>query len=157
LGRRQGWWLGDSLAHGGQRNAEFFIFEHGVDELNHWVPILLQKLQALAQLSDVGSDQQSAGPTLKVEVNPDVASSLGVDPVVVDSILYDAFGQRHVASIHTTQNEYYVILEVDPSYQLGPDALRRIYAKSTGGGMVPLSRFASVSPSTAPLAINFRR
>ena len=124
------------------------------DELNHWAPILLQKLQALPQLSDVASDQQSASPTLKIDINRDVASRLGVDPAYVDEILYDAFGQRHVARIYTTLNEYYVILEVDPGYQLGPNALSRIYAKSTGGGMVPLSQFATVSASTAPLAIN---
>ena len=59
-----------------------------------------------------------------------------------------------MARIYTTLNEYYVILEVDPGYQLGPNALSRIYAKSTGGGMVPLSQFTTVSPSTAPLAIN---
>ena len=129
-------------------------FEHGVDELNHWVPILLQKMQGLPQLADVASDQQSAGPTLTVQINRDVASRLGVDPAYVDSILYDAFGQRHVARIYTTLNEYYVILEVDPGYQLGPNALSRICAKSTGGGMVPLSQFTTVSPSTAPLAIN---
>jgi multidrug efflux pump subunit AcrB len=111
-------------------------------------------MQALPQLADVASNQQSAGPTLKVEINRDVASRLGVDPALVDSILYDAFGQRHVARIYTTLNEYYVILEVDPSYQLGPNALSRIYAKSTSGRIVPLSQFAAVSPSTAPLAIN---
>jgi multidrug efflux pump subunit AcrB len=124
------------------------------DELNRWAPILLQKLQALPQLSDVASDQQSAGPTLKIDIDRDVASRLGVDPAYVDEILYDAFGQRHVARIYTTLNEYYVILEVDPGYQLGPNALSRIYAKSTGGGVVPLSQFATVSASTAPLAIN---
>jgi HAE1 family hydrophobic/amphiphilic exporter-1 len=124
------------------------------DELNHWAPILLQKLQALPQLADVASDQQSAGRTLSIEVNRDVASRLGVDPSLVDSILYDAFGQRHVARIYTTLNQYYVILEVDPGYQLGPNALTRIYAKSAGGGMVPLSQFSSVRPSIAPLAIN---
>jgi HAE1 family hydrophobic/amphiphilic exporter-1 len=124
------------------------------DELNHWAPILLRKLQAMPQLADVASDQQSAGQTLNIEVNRDVASRLGVDPALVDSILYDAFGQRHVARIYTTLNQYYVILEVDPSYQLGPNALTRIYAKSTSGGMVPLSQFSSVKPSIAPLAIN---
>ena len=124
------------------------------DELNDFTPILLQKMQASPQLADVASDQQSAGPTLKVEVNRDAASRLGVDPALVDSILYDAFGQRHVARIYATLNEYYVILEVDPSYQFGPNALTRIYAKSAGGGMVPLSQFATVSPSVAPLAIN---
>jgi multidrug efflux pump subunit AcrB len=133
---------------------QYTLVDVDSDELNHWAPILLQKMRGLPQLADVASDQQSAGPTLKVEVNRDVASRLGVDPALVDSILYDAFGQRHVARIYTTLNEYYVILEVDPSYQLGPNALSRIYAKSAGGGMVPLSQFATVSPSVAPLAIN---
>jgi hydrophobe/amphiphile efflux-1 (HAE1) family protein len=133
---------------------QYTLVDVDSDELDHWAPILLQKMQALPQLADVASDQQSAGPTLKVEIDRDVASRVGVDPALVDSILYDAFGQRHVARIYTTLNEYYVILEVDPSYQLGPNALSRIYAKSTSGGMVPLSQFATVSPSTAPLAIN---
>jgi HAE1 family hydrophobic/amphiphilic exporter-1 len=124
------------------------------DELNHWAPILLQKMQGLRQLEDVASDQQNAGPTLKVEINRDVASRLGVAPALVDSILYDAFGQRHVARIYTTLNEYYVILEVDPGYQLGPNALSRIYAKSTGGGMVPLNQIAAITASAAPLVIN---
>ena len=61
------------------------------DELDHWAPILLQKLQGLPQLADVASDQQSAGWTLTLEVNREVASRLGVDPALVDSILYDAF------------------------------------------------------------------
>jgi HAE1 family hydrophobic/amphiphilic exporter-1 len=91
---------------------------------------------------------------LTVDVNREVASSLGVDPPLVDSILYDAFGQRNVARIYTMLNQYYVILEVDPNYQLGPDALGRIYARTTSGGMVPLSQFASIHPSNAPLAIN---
>jgi HAE1 family hydrophobic/amphiphilic exporter-1 len=133
---------------------QYTLVDVDSDELNHWAPILLQKMQALPQLADVASDQQSAGPTLKVEINRDVASRVGVGPALVDSILYDAFGQRHVARMYTTLNEYYVILEVDPSYQLGPNALSRIYAKSSGGGMVPLSQFATISPSTAPLAIN---
>jgi hydrophobe/amphiphile efflux-1 (HAE1) family protein len=133
---------------------QYTLVDVDSDELSHWAPILLKKMQGLPQLADVASDQQSAGPTLKVEINRDVASRLGVDPAYVDSILYDAFGQRHVARIYTTLNEYYVILEVDPSYQLGPNALSRIYAKSTSGGMVPLSQFAAISPSTAPLAIN---
>ena len=90
-----------TLSHKGERKAEFFIFEHGVDELNHWAPILLQKMRGLPQLADVASDQESAGPTLKVEINRDVASRLGVDPAYVDEILYDAFGQRHVALIYT--------------------------------------------------------
>src|SRR5260370_432780 len=64
------------------------------DELDHWAPILLKKLQALPQLTDVASDQQSTGRLLKVEVDRQLAQQLGINPSVVDSILYDAFGQR---------------------------------------------------------------
>jgi multidrug efflux pump subunit AcrB len=92
--------------------------------------------------------------TLKIDINREAASRLGVDPAQVDGILYDAFGQRHVARIYTTLNQYYVILEVDPGFQLGPDALSRIYAKSTSGAMVPLNQLASVSSAVAPLAVN---
>ncbi len=59
-----------------------------------------------------------------------------------------------MARIYTTLNQYYVILEVDPGYQLGPNALSRIYAQSASGTMVPLSQFASMNRSIAPLAVN---
>jgi HAE1 family hydrophobic/amphiphilic exporter-1 len=123
-------------------------------ELNHWAPLLLEKMQRLPQLRDVASDQQSDGRTLNIEVNREAASRLGVDPAQVDGILYDAFGQRHVARIYTTLNQYYVILEVDPSFQLGPNALSRIYAKSASGSMVPLSQLATITAAVAPLAVN---
>jgi hydrophobe/amphiphile efflux-1 (HAE1) family protein len=123
-------------------------------ELNHWAPILQEKLRGLGQLTNVASDQQSAGRTLNIEVNREVASRLGIDPSVVDALLYDAFGQRHVARIYTTLNQYYVILEVDPGFQLGPNALSRIYATSASGAQVPLSQIAAVTRSVAPLAVN---
>jgi hydrophobe/amphiphile efflux-1 (HAE1) family protein len=133
---------------------QFTLVDVDSDELNHWAPLLLQKLQTLPSITDVASDQQSAGHTLMIEVNRDAASRLGVDPAVVDSLLYDAFGQRHIARIYTALNQYYVILEVDPGYQLGPNALSRIFARSTSGVMVPLNQFAGVSSSVAPIAIN---
>jgi HAE1 family hydrophobic/amphiphilic exporter-1 len=73
---------------------------------------------------------------------------------MVDSILYDAFGQRHVARIYTALNEYYVILEADPRYQLGPNALQRIYVPSQNNTAVPLSQIASLTSAVAPVSIN---
>jgi HAE1 family hydrophobic/amphiphilic exporter-1 len=124
------------------------------DELDHWAPILLKKLQTLPQLIDITSDQQSAGRVLKIEVNRQVASQLGINPSVVDSILYDAFGQRVAARIYTRLNQYFVILEVEPDFQLGPNALSRIYATSSSGAEVPLSEFATLSSTVAPIAVN---
>jgi hydrophobe/amphiphile efflux-1 (HAE1) family protein len=133
---------------------QYTLVDVDIDELDHWAPILLNKLQTLPQLTDVTSDQQSTGRVLKVEVNRELAQQLGIDPSAVDSILYDAFGQRVAARIYTRLNQYFVILEVEPDFQLGPNALRRVYAKSSSGKQVPLSEFAKISSTVAPIAVN---
>jgi HAE1 family hydrophobic/amphiphilic exporter-1 len=133
---------------------QYTLVDVDSDELDHWAPILSRKLQTLPQLTDLASDQQSGGRVLQVEVNREVASQLGINPSVIDSILYDAFGQRVAARIYTRLNQYFVILEVDPNLQLGPNALSRIYATSSSGTEVPLSQFASITSTVAPIAIN---
>ena len=133
---------------------QYVLTDVDSQELNLYAPRLLQKLQALPELTSVASDQQSAGRTLMVQIDRSAASRFGIDPARVDSTLYDAFGRRHVAKIYTTLNQYYVILEVDPSYQLGPNALQRIYVRSQSGTEVPLSQVASFKTTLAPLAVN---
>jgi hydrophobe/amphiphile efflux-1 (HAE1) family protein len=133
---------------------QYTLVDVDSDELDHWAPILLQKLQTLPQLTGVASDQQTDGRVMKIEVNRQVASQLGINPSVVDSILYDAFGQRVAARLYTRLNQYFVILEVEPGFQLGPNALSRIYATSASGTEVPLSQFATITSTVAPIAVN---
>jgi hydrophobe/amphiphile efflux-1 (HAE1) family protein len=133
---------------------QYTLVDVDSDELDHWAPILLQTLQALPQLTDVASDQQTDGRVMKIEVNRQLASQLGINPSVVDSILYDAFGQRVAARIYTRLNQYFVILEVQPDFQLGPNALSRIYATSSSGKEVPLSQFTTITSTVAPIAVN---
>jgi hydrophobe/amphiphile efflux-1 (HAE1) family protein len=133
---------------------QYTLVDVDIDELDHWAPILFKKLQTLPQLTDVASDQQSTGRALKVEVNRQLAQQLGINPSVVDSILYDAFGQRVAARIYTRLNQYFVILEVQPDFQLGPNALSRIYATSSSGKQVPLSEIAKITSTVAAIAVN---
>jgi hydrophobe/amphiphile efflux-1 (HAE1) family protein len=124
------------------------------DELAQWAPKLLDKLGTLPQLTDTASDQQSGGLQISVEVDRSQASRLNVLPQAIDDTLYDAFGQRQVSTIFTQLNQYRVILEAAPHYQLEPQSLDKIYVKSSTGQMVPLSAFAHLKTITAPLAIN---
>jgi HAE1 family hydrophobic/amphiphilic exporter-1 len=124
------------------------------DELNQWASKLLKVLQTLPQLSDVATDQATTGRQLNLEINRDTAARLGIDPAAVDNTLYDAFGQRHVAQIFTTLNYYWVVMEVEPQFQLGPYALNRIYVGTSTGAQVPLSQFVTIVPSVTALAIN---
>ena len=124
------------------------------NELNKWAPIIQNALAKLPQITDLASDQQSAAPQLTLEINRDTASRLGIDAAAIDSVLYDAFGQRPISQLYTNLNQYFVIMEVKPGFQLGPDALKRIYVKSQTAGMVPLSQLVTQHTTLAPLSVN---
>ena len=124
------------------------------DELNDWASKLLNRLETLPELADVATDQATTGRQLNLEINRDTAARLGIDPAEIDNTLYDAFGQRHVPQIFTTLNFYWVVMEVEPQFQLGPYALNRIYVGSSTGVQVPLSQFVTIVPSVTALAIN---
>ncbi|MHC2109392.1 efflux RND transporter permease subunit [Methylobacterium sp. CM6246] len=133
---------------------QFTMTDIDLEELNHYGPRLLDALRKSPELTAVASDQQSSARMLDVVVDRTAAARLGIDPATVDNTLYDAFGQRHVARIYAPLHYYYVILEVDPHYQLGPNALQRIYVRSQDNTSVPLSQIAKVETGTMPAVIN---
>ena len=107
-------------------------------ELNHWAALFLDKIKAIPGITDVTTDQENAGPLLDITVNREVASSFGILPATIDNTLDDAFGQRIVSTMYTMNNQYHVVLEVDPKFQFGPEALNNIYVNSSTGQQVPL-------------------
>ena len=122
-------------------------------ELSTWTGKLLDRMRTLPQLADVASDQQSGGQELDVQVDRDQASRFGVLTQAVDDTLYSAFGQRQVSVIYTQLNQYRVVLEVENKFRAGPEALDKIYVKSTTGQLVPLNAIARVVEKLAPLSI----
>jgi hydrophobe/amphiphile efflux-1 (HAE1) family protein len=122
-------------------------------ELATWATKLLATLRDEPELADVASDQQENGLQVSVNVDREKAARLNVLPQAIDDTLYDAFGQRQVATIFTQLNQYRVVLEVDPQFQQSPASLDKIYVKSTTGLMIPLTAFATVQAGTAPLSI----
>ena len=118
------------------------------------VAIFLDKFRQIPELTDVASDQENAGPRLSLLVNRDTAASFGILPSTVDNTLGDAFGQRIVSTIYSPLNQYHVILEVDPRFQSGPEALNNIYLNSSAGQEVPLSTLVNSTLTAAPIVIN---
>ncbi|WP_397448271.1 efflux RND transporter permease subunit [Pseudomonas sp. NA-150] len=123
-------------------------------ELDHWSGVLLDKLKHLPQLQHVTSDQQHATPQVTLEIDRATAARLGVSVQVIDDVLYDAFGQRQVATMFTALDQNHVILEVDPRWQLSIETLGHLYARSTSGAMVPLNLLASLKTEQVPIVIN---
>jgi multidrug efflux pump subunit AcrB len=125
-----------------------------LEELRRWAPKVLARLRKLDLLRDVASDQQTAGLEEGLSIDRDTAARLGVSVQAVDDTLYDAFGQRQVATNFTQQGQYRVVLEVPPELQRSPDALAQIYARSQAGVPVPLASMVTHASRPTPLAVN---
>ncbi|MFZ3235831.1 MAG: efflux RND transporter permease subunit [Stellaceae bacterium] len=133
---------------------QYTLTDTNGDELNHWAPILEREMKKLPQLQDVASDQQIAAAHLAIEVDRDVAYRLGLSMSEIDQTLYDAFGQRQVATIYTATNQYKVVLEVQPRFQHDPNLLSKIYVPGPNGAQVPLSSFAQFTRKAEPLLVS---
>jgi HAE1 family hydrophobic/amphiphilic exporter-1 len=133
---------------------QYTLTDADSNELNHWSAIFLDKLKSIPGIIGVTSDQENAGPRLNVTANRQVASSFGILPSTIDNTLDDAFGQRIVSTIFTSLNQYHVVLEVDPRFQYGPEAISNIYVNSSAGQQVPLSTLVNTATTAAPIVIN---
>jgi hydrophobe/amphiphile efflux-1 (HAE1) family protein len=148
---------GQDISVGGRLSRtlyQYTLTDTDSDELNHWAPILERAMKKLSELQDVASDQQVAAPHIGIEIDRDAASRLGISPSLIDATLYDAFGQRQVATMYTSKNQYKVILEVEPKFQDDPTALSKIYVAGPNGAQIPLSVFAHFSMKTEALSVN---
>jgi multidrug efflux pump len=118
---------------GGRGSAaqyQYTLSDENLSELNYWAPQFEARVRNLPQLRDVSTDQQNQGLAATLVIDRDTASRLGITANAIDQVLYDAFGQREVSTMYTGLNQYFVVMEVDPKYQLSPDSLNGIFIKA---------------------------
>jgi hydrophobe/amphiphile efflux-1 (HAE1) family protein len=139
---------------GSDAQYQYTLSDENLDELNTWAPQLQARMSKMPELRDVSTDQQNQGLAANLAIDRDTATRLGISATDIDNILYDAFGQREVSTMYTGLNQYFVVMEVDPQYQLSPDALNGIFIKSSTGAMVPLSAIAKYDRARTSLAVN---
>ena len=121
-------------------------------------------LRQRPELADVDNNLAARGLQLKLDIDRDQASRLGVAIQNIDDTLYSAFGQRQVSTIFTELNQYRVVLEVAPQFRTSTDLLDRLTVRTSGSGAVtgsvagsgtvPLSTLARAEVTNAPLVIS---
>ena len=122
---------------GGRQSAAEYQYTLTSDDPNAlftWVPKLVATLtKERGQVTDVNSDLQQNG--LQIYINMDRATSAryGFAPNQLDSVLYDAFGQRTVSTVYNQLNQYFVVMEVAPKYWQYPQMLDRMRFSTAAG------------------------
>jgi HAE1 family hydrophobic/amphiphilic exporter-1 len=125
-----------------------------LQEIYRWVDPLMDKMRAIPGFVDLNSDLQIQSPQIKIDIDRDRATSLGVTPAQIEQVLSAAYGSRQVSTIFTPSNQYAVITEVEPQYQGSPAALSKLYVRSAQGSQVPLESLVRMTRSVGPLSVN---
>ena len=132
---------------------QYTLEDPDANELNAWTNRFVDQLKQLPELEDVATDQQTGGLAVSLVIDRATASRLGIAPTTIDNTLYDAFGQRQISTMYTQVNQYHVVLESQPQFQLDPDQLNHLYiqsnASSGASGTGASSSFASSGSSSA--------
>lgn len=123
-------------------------------EVTLWSQKLVAELRRDPLFRDVSSEAQTGGLRAALDINRQRAGQLGVNLQGVNDTLNDAFAQRQISTIYGQANQYRVVLEALPSQQRDPDVLSKLYLPGTAGAQVPLSAIATLTRTTAPLAIS---
>jgi multidrug efflux pump len=133
---------------------QYTLKSDNIGDLRKWAPKLADEMKLTPLLTDVDTDQQENGVQTTVQVDRDAAKRLGVSSNAIDAALYNAFGQRQVATIYTELNQYHVVMEWAPGYTTSPNALNDIYVPATrivesGGQAVAVESTSTATTAAA--------
>jgi len=132
---------------------QYTLEDPDANELNDWTNRFVSRLKQLPELEDVATDQQTGGLAVSLVIDRVTASRLGIAASTIDNTLYDAFGQRQINTMYTQVNQYHVVLESQPQFQLDPNKLNRLYIQSNASagatGTGAATSFASSGASAA--------
>ncbi len=133
---------------------QFVLQSPDTEELYKQASAFEMKVRGMPILQDVTSDLQIKNPQVNLEIDRDRAASLGISAQQIEDTLYSAYGSRQVSTIYSPNNQYRVVMELEPQYQLDPSALGMLYVRSGSAQLVPLSSLGTLKNSLGPLSVN---
>ena len=141
------------LRMGGRSTSSTYQFTLKADnqaDLKQWVQRLSEQMKQDARLTDVDDDQTENGVETFIDIDRDRAAQLGVTTSAINSALYNAFGQRSVATMYADMNQYSVVMEWAPEFAQSPVVLRDVFVPA--GRVSTAASGDAAAPSSATIA-----
>jgi HAE1 family hydrophobic/amphiphilic exporter-1 len=133
---------------------QYTLQSSDTDALYKAAPELRDLMAKIRGLQDVEMDLYIKNPQMTVEIDREKAATYGISVDQIRQEMFNAFGNRNVATIFTADNDYQIILQTLPEYQTDTSALAKIYIKTASGQSVPLDAVTKLTPTVGPLLVN---
>ncbi len=141
-------------AHLSKSQYQYTLESPNTNELYKYSRLLEADMRKLPGFQDVTSDLQIDNPQVNIKIDRDKAQALGVTAYQIESALTTAYGEGRISTIYAPNNEYWVISELEPKYQMNPNDLSMLYIRSSSGQLVPLNSVAQMTEGLGPLSVN---
>ena len=139
---------------GGNGQYQYVLQGPDLDTLDQAATSFEPRLAEVTGVQDVNSSLELSNPQVNITIQRDTAAALGVTAEQIQSTLYAAYGGSQVSTIYGATDEYQVIMELAPRYQVNMDALNALYVPTNNGKLVPLRAVAEITPGVGPLSVS---
>jgi HAE1 family hydrophobic/amphiphilic exporter-1 len=139
---------------GGSGQYQYVLQGPDLDTLDQAATSFEPRLAEVTGVQDVNSSLELSNPQVNITIQRDTAAALGVTAEQIQSTLYAAYGGSQVSTIYGATDEYQVIMELAPRYQVNMDALNALYVPTNNGKLVPLRAVADITPGVGPLSVS---
>ena len=134
---------------------EFIILSQAsYPELARIAGEFMDALRDYPGLQNIDSDLRLNTPELRVQVDRDKLSDVGVDVDTVGRTLETMLGGRQVTRFKDEGEQYDVIVQVTQRDRSNPSDISDIYVRARDGGMVQLDNLLTVREGVAPQSLN---
>ncbi|AKU98051.1 RND multidrug efflux transporter [Labilithrix luteola] len=144
----------DFSAGGGvQANVMYAVTGPNLDELSRIATTITDELRNTKGAVDVDNTLIVGKPEIRVSIDRDRASDLGVEVADVASALQLFVGGLKVSTYSEDGQQYDIRARADENFRTDPDTLQLLSVPSSKVGSVPLSAVVKLSNATGPSKI----
>ncbi len=142
-------------AGGGQADVQYVLKGPDLDKLNEYSQKIVAKLQGTPGVGDPDVSMVFGKPELRVEIDRQRASDLGVKVTDIATALNTLVAGQVVSSFPSGGEQYDVRLRADNKYRTSVEGLSQLIVFSTNKqGWVPLDQVVRIKGGTAPSSIS---
>jgi multidrug efflux pump len=136
------------------KKINYVIYGNSYEELQGKVGKVMAKLSQYKGITGLDSDLKLNKPQLKVEIDRDKASALGVSMENIGRTLETLMGGRDVTRFKREGKQYDVVVQVEDANRRQPSDLTSIYVRGAGDELQQLSNLVTVREAVAPKELN---
>jgi len=138
---------------GGQRGGmpvQYVLQATTIEKLQEFLPLFMEKVSESPVFQMADPDLKFTKPEMRIEINRDKASLLGVSTMNIAQTLQYALSGQRIGYFYMNGKQYQILGEINRQQRNTPLSLKSIYIRNKSGQMIQLDNLVNLVENVAP-------